>query len=119
MSRDEIEAAAGGRRRRRRFSRVALAGGLLTFVVLLAAVVVWSLSRSYFVGATDDGHVAVYQGFPWDIAGGVRLYRLRYRSPLLTGQLSQAERRTLFNHDLKSYGKALRTVKAYEAEGVP
>ena len=82
-------------------------------VVVLAALVVWTLSRSYFVGAQPDGHVAVYQGFPWNIVGNVRLYRVRYESPVLAGELSQAERRQLFDHDLR-YGAALDAVKRYE-----
>ena len=49
----------------------------------------------------------------------MRLYRVRYESPVLAGQLSQAERRKLFDHDLRSYGAALRSVKRYEAEVVP
>ena len=123
MSRDELEAmtrrnghdgaiTAG-------VSRAAIVLGSSTLVVVLAALVVWSLSRSYFVGAEADGQIAVYQGFPWNIAGGVRLYRLRYESPVLAGELSQAERRKLFGHDLRSYDAAVKAVKQYEAEVVP
>jgi protein phosphatase len=104
---------------KRRLSRIVLISGSLALVLVLAALVVWGLSRSYFVGATKDGRVAVYQGFPWDIAGGVRLYRLRYESRLLAAQLSQAERKKLFGHDLVSYDTALRRVKQYESEVVP
>jgi serine/threonine protein phosphatase PrpC len=103
----------------RRVSPAAIAAIVGTTVVILAALVVWTLSRSYFVGAQPDGHVAVYQGFPWNIVGGVRLYRTRYESPVLAGQLSQAERRTLFDHDLRSYSRAVGAVKQYEAEVVP
>jgi hypothetical protein len=77
------------------------------------------MSRSYFVGVQDDGHVAVYQGFPWNIVGSVRLYRVRYESPVLAGELSQAERRTLLDHDLRSYQRALDAVTHYEDEVVP
>jgi len=124
VRRDELEAIAprDGRGRDthpRRISRTAIFVGSGTLVVVLAALVVWSLSRSYFVGAEPDGRIAVYQGFPWDIAGSVRLYRLRYESPVLAGQLSQPERRRLFGHDLRSYGAALAAIKEYEAEVVP
>ena len=47
------------------------------------------------------------------------LYRVRYESPVLAGQLSQPERRRLFDHDLRSYERALDAVKRYEAEVVP
>ncbi len=119
LTRDELEALTAPAEHDHRVSRTAILAGSIGVVVILAALVVWSLSRSYFVGAQKDGHVAVYQGFPWDIAGSVRLYRVRYESPVLAGQLSQAERRKLFDHDLRSYGAALRAVKRYEAEVVP
>jgi len=105
--------------RHHRVPRTAIAVISATIVVVLAALVVWTLSRSYFVGAQADGHIAVYQGFPWNIVGGVRLYRVRYESPVLAGQLSQAERRKLFDHDLRTYDRALDAVKQYEAEVVP
>ncbi len=122
MSRDELEAMTrqnGRDGHHRRVSRTAIVLGSSTLVVVLAALVVWSLSRSYFVGAEANGKIAVYQGFPWDIAGGVRLYRLRYESPVLAGELSQPERRKLFGHDLRSYDAAVQAVKQFEAEVVP
>ena len=57
--------------------------------------------------------------YAWNIAGSVKLYRVRYESPVLAGQLSQAERRKLLGHDLRSYDAALKAVKAYEVEVVP
>jgi protein phosphatase len=124
VSRAELEALAetgNGREPhgRRRVSRAAIAVVAATAVVIFAALVVWTLSRSYFVGVQPDGHVAVYQGFPWNIVGGVRLYRMRYESPVLAGQLSQAERRKLFDHDLRTYDRALDAVRPYEAQVVP
>jgi hypothetical protein len=96
-----------------------LAGVAATSVAIIAALVVWSLSRSYFVGVQPDGHVAIYQGFPWNLVGSVKLYRVRYESTVLAGQLSQTERRKLFDHDLRGYDRALGSVKRYEAEIVP
>ena len=119
VTRDGLERVAEPRHAERRVSRAAILIGSGTAVVVLAALMVWTLSRSYFVGAQPNGHVAVYQGFPWNIVGGVRLYRLRYESPVLAGELSQAERRKLFDHDLRSYGTALKAVKRYEAEVIP
>jgi protein phosphatase len=123
MDRDELEAVArrDGRDHgdHRHVSRMAVIIGSSTLVVVLAALVVWSMSRSYFVGTEANGKIAVYQGFPWNIAGGVRLYRLRYESPVLAGELSEAERRKLFDHDLRSYDSALGSVRQYEAEVVP
>ena len=88
------------------------AGGVLAATLVLAllvgasGVVVWGLSRSHFVGAEADGHVAVYQGVPWNVVGDMHLYRTVYVSPLLAAQLSQAERRKLFDHSLRSEDSA-------------
>jgi protein phosphatase len=123
ISREELEALAAAPhappRRRRRVSKAVIAAVAGTALVIFAALVVWTLSRSYFVGVQPDGHVAVYQGFPWNVVGGVRLYRMRYESPVLAGQLSEPERRKLFDHDLRTYDRALDAVKPYEAQVVP
>jgi len=104
---------------RRLISRAAIVAVSLGGLAILVALGVGTLSRSYFVGAQPDGHVAVYPGLPWDIVGRVRLYRVRYESPVLAGQLSQTERRRLFDHDLRSYDTALGAVRRYETEVVP
>ncbi len=116
---DRETIAPGSPARHRRVSRTAVVAGTAAIVVVLAALAVWTLSRSYFVGAQPDGHLAVYQGFPWNLVGHVRLYRVRYQSPVLSGQLSQAERRKLFDHNLESYDTALDSIRRYEAEVVP
>jgi protein phosphatase len=118
-ARGELETVGAPAHEGRRVSRAVILIGSIAAVAVLAALAVWSLSRAYFVGAQTDGHLAVYQGFPWNVVGGVRLYRVRYESPVLAGQLSQQERRRLFDHDLRSYDSALRAVKRFEAEVVP
>jgi protein phosphatase len=97
-------------------TRIALATAALA-VVALGALAVIGLARSHFVGAEDDGRVAVYQGVPWELGLGVRLYRVVWESPLHAANLSQPERRTLFDHDLMSREAAEARVNAY-AEGV-
>jgi len=91
---------------------------LLTLVLLVAicGFAAWGLWRSHFVGAEPDGHVAVYQGVPWNIVGNVKLYRAVYVSPLLTAQLSQAERKKLFDHSLRTDGSARAVVRRYEEQ---
>jgi protein phosphatase len=103
------------RKRRRRSWRPALVTVLL-LIVLGTAAGLFGLSKSHFVGVQKNGRVAVYQGVPWNLVDGVRLYRMVYESPLLAVQLSQPERRELFDHDLESYGKALAKVRRYEAD---
>ena len=88
----------------------------LLLIVALCGVAVWGLWRSHFVGAESDGHVVVYQGLPWNVVGNVKLYRPVYVSPLLSAQLSQAERRKLFDHSLRSEHSARAAVRRYEEQ---
>ena len=114
-----IQTADGdGRRREPRGPgrRLLVAALTLTLLVGASGFVVWGLWRSHFVGSEANGHVAVYQGVPWNIVGNVHLYRATYVSPLLAAQLNQAERRKLFDHSLRSEGSALAAVRAYEEQ---
>jgi PPM family protein phosphatase len=108
-------------RRRERDGRHPLRRGFVFLALVLVALLacgfaVWGLWRSHFVGAEADGHVAVYQGVPWNVVGHVRLYRTVYESPLLTSQLSQTERKKLFDHSLLTKSSALAEVRRYERE---
>jgi protein phosphatase len=96
--------------------RVVLATILLVAILLASAFAVWGLWRSHFVGAESNGHVAVYQGVPWNIAGNVHLYRTVYVSPLLAAQLSRQERKKLFDHSLRSNSSAMNEVHRYEEQ---
>ncbi len=100
-------------RKRRRLSwRI----GLVVAVVLLAALVggaVYGLSRANFVGSDANGFVAVYQGVPWDLPFGIHLYREVYTSRLLAAELSEQERRKLFDHTLRGRNQAEQLVKQY------
>ena len=92
----------------------------LLLVVGVCGFAVWGLWRSHFVGAEPDGHVAVYQGLPWNLVGNVKLYRAVYVSPLLAAQLSQPERKQLFDHHLRSDHSARAEVRRYEEQiGAP
>lgn len=108
------------RPRRRLAARVLLiAGGLALALAALAAAALFGLSKAHFVGATSDGHVAVYQGLPWNLIGGAKLYREVYVSNLLAEQLTPQERRRLFDHDLMSEAAARARVAVYEHQAAP
>ena len=84
---------------------------LLVFLLVAAAVLgVAGLRWAHFVGASDSGRVAVYQGVPLDLGAGLRLYRQVDTSPVLVATLSQEEREALFDHELVSLGEAQRRV---------
>jgi len=105
---------AGKKRSRARIYWIA------ALVILLAIIGLglFGLSQSHFVGAQKDGHVAVYQGLPYDIAG-IHLYRTVFVSRLLAGQLTQPERQHLFDHDLRSFESARDAIHRYEEEIPP
>ena len=91
----------------------------LTFAVAVIAAAFWAISRANFIGADEDGNVVIYQGVPWGLGGGIDLYRPRYVSRLQAVQLTEAERRELFDPELLSYDDAQARLATYEAEGVP
>jgi PPM family protein phosphatase len=103
--------------RRARMGPALIATGLA--VIVLGAIAVFGLSRAHFVGVEQDGAVAVYQGLPWDLGFGLRLYRVVYESPLQAANLSQDERRELFDHDLQSRSEAIAEINAYAQDVVP
>ena len=107
---------AGGRSGRGSRSILPL---LLTALALaLAGVVVvgavWGSKRAYFVGADEQGYITVYQGVPWDITDGVKLYREIYVSPLRAPQLTAEERSELFDHDLDNQDVARERIARLE-----
>lgn len=85
-------------------------------LVVLAAIAggaVYGLSRANFVGVDGRGYVAVYQGVPWNLPFGIHLYREVYTSRLLAAELSQADRRKLFDHTLRGRSDAERAIRRY------
>jgi PPM family protein phosphatase len=106
--------------KRRRWGRRIFWSALgLAFVLAVIAAAFWALSRANFIGADEDGNVVVYQGVPWELGGGIDLFRARYVSRLQAVQLAEPERKMLFDHDLISYDEARDRLAPYEAEGVP
>jgi protein phosphatase len=103
-----------------RWGRRAILGALaLAFVAAIFAAAFWALTRANFIGVDEEGHVVVYQGVPWDLGGGVHLYRAKYVSQLQAVQLTQAERESLFDHSLTSYDSARDRLQTYEQEASP
>ena len=106
-------------RKPRRGRRILLALVAVAFIAALLVLAFWGLANAHFVGAERDGRLAVYQGLPYDVGGGVSLYRARYVSELRASQLSRVERRNLLDHDLMTLGAARTRLAGYEAEGLP
>jgi PPM family protein phosphatase len=99
--------------------RAVIAALALAFVVAIFAAAFWAITRANFIGVDEDGNVAVYQGLPWDLGGGVHLYRARYVSQLQAVQLTPSEREILLDHTLSSYDSARDRLAPYEQEAAP
>jgi serine/threonine protein phosphatase PrpC len=102
-------------RRRGRARRL----GVFAAVVALMLCVLWAaligLRWSHFVGVDPaTGKVAVYQGIPYDLGGGVKLFSLVHLSRIPAATLPATRRRHLFDHSLRSSESARALVAALE-----
>ncbi len=103
-----------------RSRRLVLLAPALAFLLALVGLGVFTVSTAHFIGAEPDGHVAVYQGLPYDLPGGIHLYRLaRVSSHLYAAQLTASERQRVFDHDLHGYGDATRELRKLEGDVYP
>jgi len=85
----------------------------LMLCVLWAALI--GLRWSHFVGVDPaTGKVAVYQGIPYDLGGGVKLFTLVHVSRIPAATLPAARRKHLFDHALRSSESARSLVAKLE-----
>jgi len=105
----------GGKgKRRRRASRGARPALAVTLVAALLLAGGWIASRAvYFVG-TDRGFVTVFQGLPYELPGGVKLYQPEYTSGVPSAELPANRRMTLLDHTLRSRKDAADLVRKLE-----
>jgi PPM family protein phosphatase len=103
----------GGRRR----GRLRRARPALVLVVLLAAIAAGAYLASqsvYFIGTDSRGLVTIFQGVPFELPGGLKLYSTDYVSGVSASTLSPTRRRSLLDHELKSERKAAQLVRQLE-----
>lgn len=99
------------RRRSRKGARPALAVTLVAGLLLAGG---WIASRAaYFVG-TNRGFVTVFQGLPYELPGGVKLYQTEYTSGVPASELPTNRRKTLLDHTLRSRKDAADLVRKLE-----
>jgi PPM family protein phosphatase len=111
LERREAEGRRGSTRRTvlRVVAAVAVIGAI-------GAGCVFFLRWAHFVGADESsGHVAVYQGLPIDLYGGVKLYHEVFETHTAYASLDQATRAQLFDHRIRSASSARKA--AEEAGG--
>jgi protein phosphatase len=106
-------------RARRRLTITAAVFALLVVPVVFGA---WIASQAvYFVGTNPEGFVTMYRGLPYELPGGLDLYRENYVTPVhLTTVRDPALRSRLVEHELRSRddaGDLLRRLERRELEG--
>ncbi len=107
-------AATRAARRRARLRRVRVA--LATFIVLglIASGAYLALQSIYFIGTNPRGFVTIYEGVPYQLPGGIKLYSSYYVSGVSAASVAPARRRTLLDNSLLSEHKAAELVRSLE-----
>jgi len=107
---------SGGRPRLRR--RVTAAAVVLVVVGVVALAAVLATQSLYFIGTDSNGQVTVYNGLPYVLPGGVRLYTQYFVSGVTVAELSPLERGRLFNNQLRSQAAASKLVGQLELDRI-
>lgn len=98
--------SAPGPAARRRGRGALVAAALAALGIAVAVVVAVGLQWAHFVGATDDGRIAVYQGLPVEITGDMTLYRPVRITAVQAAVLDPAERAALLDQRIGSRASA-------------
>lgn len=113
----EVGAALGGPARRPRRSLARRALSTLVVLLLLGALTggLYLGGRSlYFVGTSDDGLVALYQGLPYDGPFGTQLYAQQYESGVPAASIPEFRRERILDHRLTSRANAVDLIHELE-----
>ena len=105
--------ATGPPRRRRR--RLPFALVAIVAVVAVLGVAAYLASRAvFFVGTDASGVVTIYQGFPYELPLGIKLYQRYYSSGVVASQVPTGRRRSLLDNELRSRSDATDLVRQLE-----
>jgi PPM family protein phosphatase len=110
-------AAAASTRAARRRARLRRARALTVTLVVLALIACGAylaLQSIYFIGTNGRGFVTIYEGVPYQLPGGIRLYSSYYVSGVSAASVAPARRRTLLDNALLSEHKAAELVRSLE-----
>jgi serine/threonine protein phosphatase PrpC len=89
---------------------------VLTVIGLLAAGAYVASQSVYFIGTDNRGLVTMYQGFPYELPAGLKLYSNYYTSGVSASTLSATRRATLLDHTLRSEADAGSLMHSLELE---
>jgi protein phosphatase len=107
---------ASGTARKRSLRRVVVMSCVLVVLGLLASGVYLGLQSIYFIGTNSRGLVTLFQGVPYQLPAGLRLYSSQYVSGVSASTLTPARRRTLLDQTLRSESDAGQLIRSLELE---
>ena len=97
-----------------RLRRAGVSAAVLVVLGLLAAGAYLALQSVYFIGTNSRGLVTLYQGVPYSLPGGIKLYTVDYVSGVGASTLSPARRHALLDHSLRSESDAASILHSLE-----
>jgi PPM family protein phosphatase len=103
-------------RRRRGLRRRLPSLALLTVLGVLVAGGYLAAQSIYFIGTNSRGLVTMFQGFPYELPGGIKLYSSYYVSGVSAATLSPSRRGKLLDHRLRSEPEAGKLIRSLEVE---
>jgi protein phosphatase len=103
-------------RRRRSLRRAVVLASALVVLGLLASGVYLGLQSIYFIGTNSRGLVTLFQGVPYQLPVGLKLYSSQYVSGVSASTLTPVRRRTLLDHSLRSESDAGELIRSLELE---
>jgi PPM family protein phosphatase len=101
-------------RRRARLRRLRVVVATLAVLALIASGAYLALQSIYFIGTNSRGFVTVYEGVPYQLPGGIKLYTSYYVSGVSAASVAPARRHTLLDNSLLSEHKAAELVRSLE-----
>jgi protein phosphatase len=104
-------------KRRRRGKRLMITSAVLTVVLGLVLMGGWFATRAiYFIGTdpSSANAVAIYQGLPYELPGGIKLYQRYVSSGVTLAQVPQNRIETVTNHKLRTLKDAESLLYAIE-----
>ncbi|HEY2283375.1 MAG TPA: Stp1/IreP family PP2C-type Ser/Thr phosphatase [Solirubrobacteraceae bacterium] len=107
----QASAVGSKRGRLRRLAPVAI---VLVVLGLLASGAYLAAQSVYFIGTNARGLVTLYNGFPYQLPGGIKLYSSDYVSGVSASTLSPVRKRSLLDHSLYSESKATGLIRSLE-----
>jgi PPM family protein phosphatase len=103
-----------GARTRARVRRARAPIVALVVVGLLACGAYLALQSVYFIGTNQGGLVTIFNGLPYELPAGVKLYKIEYVSGVSASTLTPARRQVLLDHSLRSEGNAAELIRQLE-----